>query len=392
MKKLDRITQIMLVAAFGLFLFAAMLLTYRTRNRDYSYYENRMLAERPAYSAQALADGSWFSDLESYLIDHAAGHNLLSRVDAKVDLLLARPVVNDVVVRPDILLPWNNFAVVDESAVEQSAAQMTANLETVRDRVEAYGGRFCYVAVPCQYAYHEDDYPAYLNNRSEYTRLSRACLRDDLAAAGVDLLDVGEVFDALGHPDEFSSAVDNHYGIFGAYEAYRAILEHFGLPALSRDDFVCTELPQPYLGSRVRKLLGLRVSDEHLFTLTPKAEIPFTRTDYGSPSPAFIYELPAASDEWVTYSLYMGGDRSETLVDTHREELPSILIYGDSFTNAVECLAYASFDKMYSLDLRYYSGDLTLGGFIDAYQPDYVVCIRDYEALIAPWQNGAAAD
>ena len=44
-------------------------------------------------------------------------------------------------------------------------------------------------------------------------------------AQGVCFLDMGPVFDSLGHPPEFSSRVDNHYGLLGAYETYRAAVQ-----------------------------------------------------------------------------------------------------------------------------------------------------------------------
>lgn len=93
---------------------------------------------------------------------------------------------------------------------------------------------------------------------------------------------------------------------------------------------------------------------------------------------------------YVTYSLYMGGDYANTVIDTGREELPSILIYGDSFTNAVECIAYLSFDEMHSLDLRYYK-EMSLDEYIQTVQPDIVVCIRDYEELLIRTQNGGVS-
>ena len=67
----------------------------------------------------------------------------------------------------------------------------------------------------------------------------------------------------------------------------------------------------------------------------------------------------------MLYSLYMGGDVGETVIETGRPDLPSILIYGDSFTNPVECLAYYSFDEMRSIDLRHYK-DMTLADYIQA--------------------------
>ena len=67
-----------------------------------------------------------------------------------------------------------------------------------------------------------------------------------------------------------------------------------------------------------------------------------------------VYALPATEDEALTYGLYMGGDIAETCIRTDRSSLPTALIFGDSFTNAVESLAYYSFDEMRSVDLRHY--------------------------------------
>jgi len=83
----------------------------------------------------------------------------------------------------------------------------------------------------------------------------------------------------------------------------------------------------------------------------------------------------------------MGGDLSVSRIDTGRKELPDILIYGDSFTNALECVLWYSFDTMYSYDFRYYTG-YTLDELIRKYQPDVVVCVRDYQQLLLETGNG----
>src|SRR5699024_4173461 len=104
-------------------------------------------------------------------------------------------------------------------------------------------------------------------------------------------------------------------------------------------------------------------------------------------SPSLVYTLPHSDTEEVAYSLYMGGDMGETVIDTDRDTLPTLLIYGDSFTNPVECLMYYSFDEMRSIDLRHYK-DMTLADYIQTYLPEYVVSIRDYEALLSTDFNG----
>ena len=72
----------------------------------------------------------------------------------------------------------------------------------------------------------------------------------------------------------------------------------------------------------------------------------------------------------------MGGDVAETIIRTERPELPTALIFGESYTNAVETVLWTAFDETHSLDLRYYTY-CSLKEYIAAYQPDVVICLRD---------------
>ena len=98
--------------------------------------------------------------------------------------------------------------------------------------------------------------------------------------------------------------------------------------------------------------------------------------DNGVPSDKPLFVLPASDDLPTTYNLYMGGDFGETVLKTDRPELPDALIFGDSFTNALETLLYASFDETRILDLRHYT-DMSLKEYVDTYRPDVVLCIQN---------------
>lgn len=400
MKKADgkRVSGIFIVICFLLFLILALLGTLFREKEVYSYFENRNLTQMPEVEASSVLSGQWGSDVESYLADHAAGRTTLLKWDTLLDMnILQRPLVNEVVVTDDVLLPWNEYETVEDKAVASQAKKLAKNVSTVAAAAESYGGRYYYVGVPCQYVFYEDAYPSYLNNRAEYTDASVMALTKTLRDANINFIDMGPVFAEKGWADYLTSTVDNHFSIYGAYLTYSTILERInadiggGIPVLSEEDSVVTELPNLYLGSRSRKLFNLWQDGEKLSILEPKAPIPFIRTDNGKENVPVVYFAPANPWEDVTYFLYMGGDSPNTVIDTEREELPSILIYGDSFTNAVECIMYCSFDEMHSLDMRHYT-DMSLGDYIKKYQPDIVVCIRDYESIISTDNNGQSAD
>ena len=360
----------------------------------YSYYENRNLSAFPEISVESIANGKVFGELETMFCDYAAWRTAALRAVTWCDLnLFHRPVVNEVVVTPDALLEELYTMPDTAEDIVREADTVAADNAALRDQIEAYGGYYCYLAVPCQYAYYEDAYPAYLENRAAYTAAERAALREAMEARGIAYVDMGEIFDAEGHLPEFSSKVDNHYGLRGAYVTYRAAAERLAADGCALcvpeegTDVTFSALPNPYMGSRTRKLLGLRGNDEKLLTASFAEDLPFTRFDNGAAAEATVYALPGSDAEPLTYGLYMGGDIAETVIRTDRPELPNALIFGDSFTNPVECLAYYSFNELRSVDLRHYTVQ-SLSDYIAAYQPDVVLCVRDYQSLLLREFNG----
>lgn len=390
---MKRGSELAMIVCFLLFLAAGAAGIALREPQSVSFYENRMLASFPEHSAQAVGDGSFVNRLERYLSDHAPLRTTCLKLKAGTDLALCRPVVNDIVVTSGPLLPFLAPQTVDKEQLAAQAESMAENLKRISDTVAEYGSYYCHVAVPPQYIYYEDGYPWYLDNWSEHSDLTLEFLSRELEQRGVNLLDLGPVFDGMGHPADFYSKVDHHYTMKGAFEAYRAIMEKvaaesgLSFPILTPEDVSFETLPNDYFGSRERGVINMATREEHTAILHVRQEVAFTRTDNGAEVPAQVYAYDPQGGEPVTYGIYMGGDIPNTVVDTHREELPTILIYGDSLTNALECITYHSFDETHSLDLRYYK-DMSLEDYIRQVKPDVVICIRDYKMLLDQADNG----
>lgn len=390
---MKRSSEIFMIICFLGFVILSMAATLLRTPDVYSYYENRLLASFPEYSPEAVGEGSYTTQLELYLDDHAALRNTLLRCKALGDLALRRPVVNDVVVTPERLLPFISVGPANYELITEQAQAMADRLEDISNTVEEYGGYYCYVAVPSQSAYFEDEYPWYINNGSEYCKWAVSILSQMLEQRGVEFLDIQAGYNELGHPDGYFSSVDHHYTMDGTFEAYRLIMERISadtcleFPVLGSEDVYFETLDVDYLGSRERMLINLETREEKPSILHPLEEIPYTRMDNGVEKESEVYCMELSLDGFITYNLYMGGDIANTVIDTHREELPSILIYGDSFTNALECVAYLSFDEMHSIDLRSYE-EMSLEDYIRQLRPEVVVCIRDYSVLLSLAGNG----
>lgn len=353
-----------------------------SRKDTAAYYENRSLAEFPSLTAESLWTGTLGGELESWYSDHVPGRTTLLMADTAVQLnFLRRPAVNGVVPAGDVLLPLLSYEERDAEEYPALAAKAAEPFGKLNGFIRSRGGTFCCVGIPEQRIYFRDRYPDYLSRHETEAAAGDGAYAGAMAAAGVDFLDIGAAYDAQGHPEAYYSSLDHHYHYYGAYAAYRCILDHLAaagwdLPVLTEEDLEFRELPNPYIATRNRKLYNLWPNEERAVIGVQRDPVPFTRYDNGELSDRPLFILPEAEELPTTYNLYMGGDFAETVLETGRPELPDALIFGDSFTNALETLLYASFDETRVLDLRHYDA-MSLRAYIDTYRPDIVLCVQN---------------
>ena len=380
---MKRTANTVFLVLFLVFLAAIPIGTVLAPRSGTSYWENRRLTGVPPLTAESVLDGSFFTQVESCFSDHIVGRDGFMKLSTWLDLKLGRPVVHGLVAESDVILSFHGYDRWDPSYQQTLAQEMGERLAGVNELVKSYGGYFCYLGVPQQYSYYADHYPDYMDDRQWTLQPARQAFADALAQREIPYVDMLEVYDELGHPDEFYSAVDHHYSYAGALAAYEAVMERINadtgleLSILREGDGLeLIPLPNHYLGSLSRELYDLWPSDEKAVIGKPSPAIPFTRFDNGVQAESTLYALPETADELVLYSVYMGGDVAETIIRTDRPELPTALIFGESYTNAVETVLWTAFDETRSLDLRYYTAG-SLEEYIAAYQPDVVICLRD---------------
>lgn len=368
-----------------------ILNTVNNKN-EVSYYENRILTPIPDLTFDSLWNGSFASTLNDYLNDHFVGRNRLIKMDILTDLILKRPTSHEIVVTDQRLLPFHGFSTWELDYLTKLANEMGDELSAVRDVVEANGGILIYLGIPQQYSYFREDYPDYMDDRSWVLNAIGLHFSNALQERAITFLQASDVYNELGHPEEFYSSADHHYTYRGMLAAYRMLMAEINrqkkldLTIYSDSELSFKVLSNTFLGSLNRMLFGQWPSDEKIEIATLKEPISFTRIDNGIAVPATLYNIPM-EDELISYSVYMGGDIAETIIRTDRPELPKLLIWGDSFTNSMETLLWASFDETRSLDFRYYS-EKNLTDYISEFQPDVVVCIRDDTSYLNVDGNG----
>ena len=104
--------------------------------------------------------------------------------------------------------------------------------------------------------------------------------------------------------------------------------------------------------------------------------------EYGNQG-EFLKNKDIALEFNLKYGTFYGGDEGEIIFDTGRKDRPNILIFGDSFDNAILKLIAGHFSKTYSIDLRHYKDCLGKPFSIDEYMKmhkiDKVLFIGNYD-------------
>ena len=393
---MKRTAQIFFVTCFCLFLLGVGVLTAVLPKESGSFYENRSLAPFPEARAENVLSGDFFTDLETYLTDHVPLRSYLLKGATLMRLdLLHQDVVSDVIDGDEVLLGFHGYSQWDTGYLLPSAQEAAKAILPWQEAATSYGGQVYYLGVPEQYSYFQDRYPGYMEDRAWLYPPTEEAMEAALREANIPFLSLYNAYRDQGCPEDYYFATDHHYTIYGALRAAQVLLEAvnegegWDLYVPRAEDLTFTELPNPFLGSRNRKLYALRYLDDRLTTAVYTDPIPFTRSDNGEAVSPSLLALPETEDEVITYSVFMGGDIGETVLSTDREDLPTALLIGESYTNALETLLYASFDELHTIDPRSFEGESggadvigDITGYIEALQPDVVIVMRDNSAYL----------
>ncbi len=383
-------TKLILLMAFLALVFCAGVLTaYRCvrGGENWSSAENRWLASFPEISAQGLLSGKSFDDLEGYLKDHFAGRTQLLKLGTGYEMKLRRkPIVSDVVIAEKALLPEAPIPDYRTDWLAGKAERMAARLEEIQRVTQENGGVFLYVSVPEQRTALRDFYPDWMENGMAYYEAVAEAFSAAMQAHGVEALDLTADMTAAGVENCYS-LVDHHYNLYGAKistEAVCARLSEMGV-AIDVSGAEIADSGIAFVGTYDRKLYGFSPLQQTLQTDIGEP-IAYQRWDNGERTDAPLIDAREGSDAY--YTAYMGGDKAETVLKMDAQQtLPRVLLVGDSFTNAMECLLYRGCRELRSLDFRHYT-EKTLTDYIAEYQPDAVIILRDDISSLEETGNG----
>lgn len=322
---------LIITALFCVFLFAGLLWNILTPDREFSPMENRMLEQRPVFSWQALFDGSYTSDAETWLTDQFAGRDWWVGLKYYCERALLKTENNGIYFADGDRLIERFDAPAD--------GRMEQNLSAVAGLGDVTGLPVHFSLIPSAAWVYREDLPANAPNWDQQLLLD--------AASDIDgYFDLSQtLYDVRGLPAFYRT--DHHWTTAGAYAAYEVIAREMGFDPL----------PLPEDGVTVSDFYGTLYSQAGARGYAPD-EIVYYNIDGlslwvdGEEKP--IYDLSYA-DQKDKYSLFLGGNYPACIIrNDQNPDGERLLLIKDSFSNSLVPFLAQHFSEIHLIDPRYY--------------------------------------
>lgn len=364
---------------------------YRLPDEEFSEMEGRPLAFRPHLHVETLANGELAGLLETYISEQFPWKQKFVTTYMKLNMLvLDKKLMNDVVVGDGGQLlnylkdPGSSNAETDVR-VKRYADSVLALDRFLQDR----GATLLPVSHPSNNSFYRNEYPVGLSYPKTYVRAQEKLL-EVLAKQGTAAVNMKPILEQHRSEKPFLKT-DHHWSLEAGYLTYAEIMKSLGMQPLSlADDYNVKVYGPPVFGSLNRRVGMVFPSSETLSVAELKKPLPYDKTSNGRPDQAIYrnFDKDAELGKPANYVGYMGGDRDQIIIKTHRPKLPTLLVFGDSYTNTVEPFLWPHFDETYIIDLRYHN-QKSIYEWIEQYDPDYVVFLLKDEFVLGTSGNNA---
>lgn len=330
--------------------------------RDFSEMENRPLAQRPAFSLQQLLRNEYTPKYESFINDQFAARDGWIMLKSITESALGKIENNGVVYGADGRM-FENYPQTDERRLNMNTEFVAQFAQTLPENVH-----LTVSIAPNAYTLFPEALPRGLHNVDQLTVIADVYAALPPQADALDLypalhaaIDQAQSVPLAGAPDPVYYRTDHHWTTFGAYSAYRAFAQSRGLAYATLSDL------QDYRREQ-SDFYGSYYSKSKLFSAKPDTiayyELPFDSLEVDGERKSTLHN----SAQWQArdrHAAFLWGNNGLTVLRAqnnlnHTEAKTSrILLIKDSYSNSLAPFLTYSYDEVYIIDLRYYTGKLS---------------------------------
>lgn len=312
-----------------------------SKKKEFSEQENRYLSSFPEFSWEALKDGDYTADLESYLADHFPFRDFFMGVKTGFELAIGSKEINDIYIAEDGYL-------IEKYQKPQNTEKIIRVFNGLAESVteaEVY-----LMLVPTASEIYADKLP---KNAPVNSQL--ATLTEIYGAVDCEPVMVAEALaEQKDGEEELYYRTDHHWTSYGAYLAYQEFCKVRGLDPVeltALEEKVVTEKFKGTIYSKVNDYT--RDGDAITIYENSAQKLTVNYTDTGEVTDSlYNYEYLEKKDK---YSFFLNNihpliEVTNESADTDRE----LVLIKDSYANCMVPFLVNHYSKVYVIDPRYY--------------------------------------
>lgn len=337
MQKIKLICVPMFVGIIALF----VILNLVTKDKTFSEQENRMLAQKPVLTTETLFDGSFMSDMESYIADQFVFRDGWIRLKLIQDRFLGKREANGVYLGKD------NYLM--EKAAKPNEAQLEKNLKAIQDFSQKYSDVDMYMTlVPNAVHVLEEYLPNHAPAGGQDKQIQSVKNKVDNFVEFIDVMP-----NLTAHATEgIYYKTDHHWTSLGAYYAFDKIASVMNISVTNEYDILTVS--NDFTGTLASKTGYTNIKDTVEIYVPKNVE-----NDYivyyadEARKTASVYEV-SKLEEKDKYTVFMGGNHPITEITSANPEKRVLLMFKDSYANCLVPFLTPYFREIVIIDPRYY--------------------------------------
>ena len=333
-----------LTVLFSLFLGGILIWSLVLPDRERSDTENRTLAQWPAFSWEALKDGSYTKKVEEYFADQFPMRDEWTGLKAQSEHLIGKTEFNDVfltkdeslisqVKKPDQALLDKNLGFLNRLAAN-SAAQVTLGL------------------IPSAAEIWKDKLPQGAESWDQKAFLEQT------NGLGIPTIDFWTALH--DHSDEeIFYRTDHHWTSLGAFYGANAVLSTLGKEPLQKEEFTPETASDSFYGTLYSQSGIHWVKPDAMEYWVKDQGLTITSWRTGQPVESPLYDRTYLEKK-DKYSSFLGGNQPLCVLKNNGlEDEGKVLIVRDSYTDSLAPFLAQRFSEVHLMDFRQYRGSLS---------------------------------
>lgn len=314
---------------------------------EFSETENRVLAQMPELTLNAIRSGEFEKDYEEYMNDQFIQRNDWIALKTSVERLLLKRESKDIYFAEDGYLIEKHTG---SFSTERAQRNKELLADFVRQYQEAFGdGHLSVLIIPNAADILTDKLPPFApaSGGNAYLNMLADSLPENIwfDAAAVLRQHAGE---------ELYYRTDHHWKTLAAFYVYQAWAKRQGYPPAVSGDYEILTAADDFEGT-IQSKLGIRTAGDTIELYFPREPADYTiQKDHSEEISHELYDYPALGTK-DKYSVYFGGNQAFLKISTAADNGRKLLVIKDSYANCFLPFLFRDFQEIDVVDLRYTS-------------------------------------